>query len=360
MKTVGYAVVGTGYFGTGLARIMSENEGARIVAVLDPNNAQEIADKLHCDVETDLNAICARSDVDAVIVATPNYLHKEPVLAAARHKKAIFCEKPIALSLPDCQEMIETAKENGVLFMAGHIMNFMNGVRIAKKLINEGKIGRLLFCHAERTGWEDPQPSVSWKKLREKSGGHLYHHIHELDCIQFLMGSAKSVFMAGGNVAHHGEGCGDEDDVLLITMDFGNGTYATMQYGSAFRSGEHFLKIQGSQGAIIIDLQDVKVILRMPEGDTQYCLHSSQDIDDSRTQLYQSNQIDEGVAYGWPGKPLPLWLEDVMKNIMHGMKPDEEFIPLLNGRAASAAIATADACTRSLKENRRVDVSELL
>ena len=48
-----------------------------------------IAQELGCEVETDLDALCARDDVDAVIVATPNYLHKEPVLAAARHKKQI-------------------------------------------------------------------------------------------------------------------------------------------------------------------------------------------------------------------------------------------------------------------------------
>lgn len=55
MKTVGYAIVGTGYFGAELGRIMKEQEGAKIVAVLDPENGQTIADELGCDVETDLD-----------------------------------------------------------------------------------------------------------------------------------------------------------------------------------------------------------------------------------------------------------------------------------------------------------------
>ena len=75
MKTVGYAIVGTGYFGAELGRIMKEQEGAKIVAVLDPENGQTIADELGCDVETDLDTLYSRDDVDAVIVATPNYLH---------------------------------------------------------------------------------------------------------------------------------------------------------------------------------------------------------------------------------------------------------------------------------------------
>lgn len=99
-----------------------------------------------------------------MIVATPNYLHKEPVLCAARHKKNIFCEKPIALSYADCDEMVRAAEENGVVFMAGHVMNFFRAVRRTKQFIAEGKIGKVLYCHSARNGWEEEQPSVSWKR----------------------------------------------------------------------------------------------------------------------------------------------------------------------------------------------------
>ena len=118
MKTVGYAIVGTGYFGAELGRIMTEQEGAKIVAVLDPENGQTIADELGCDVETDLDTLYSRDDVDAVIVATPNYLHKEPVVKAAEHGVNVFCEKPIALSYQDCDDMVRACQEHGVVFMA--------------------------------------------------------------------------------------------------------------------------------------------------------------------------------------------------------------------------------------------------
>ena len=101
MKMVGYGIIGTGYFGAELGRIINEQEGARVTAVFDPENGQKIAAEFGCDAETDMEALCARQDVDAVIVATPNYLHKEPVMTAARHKKHVFCEKPIALSFRD-------------------------------------------------------------------------------------------------------------------------------------------------------------------------------------------------------------------------------------------------------------------
>ena len=107
MKRIGYALVGTGYFGAELGRIMNEQENARVVAVFDPNNAVEIAKELNCDVETDLDKLYSRSDVDAVIVASPNYLHKEPVIKAAKHGVHVFCEKPIALSYSDCDAMVK-------------------------------------------------------------------------------------------------------------------------------------------------------------------------------------------------------------------------------------------------------------
>ena len=84
-----------------------------------PKTPFAVAGELGCAVETDLDALCARADVDAVIVATPNYLHKEPVLAAARQKKHVFCEKPIALCYRDCDAMVKAAQESGVVLWPG-------------------------------------------------------------------------------------------------------------------------------------------------------------------------------------------------------------------------------------------------
>lgn len=367
MKTIGYAIIGTGYFGAELGRIMKEQEGARIVAVLDPENGKTIAEELGCDCETELDAICGRGDVDAVIIATPNNLHKEPVLCAAKHKKHVFCEKPIALCYADCDEMVRTCQENGVTFMAGHVMNFFRGVRHAKQLIANGEIGKVLYVHSARNGWEEPQPSISWKKIRSKSGGHLYHHIHEVDCIQFLMGHATEVTMTGGNVAHTGEEFGDEDDMLFILMEFGNNTYAVVEYGSAFHYPEHYVLIQGTKGYIRLDMCNTGMTVKTADGrEDHYLLHETQEEDDQRTHIYHSTEMDGAIQYGHPGKKPPLWLHGIMKNemkffngIMHGDAVSEEFEPLLTGEAARAVIATADAATLSLREHRKVKIEEV-
>ena len=365
---VRYGVVGTGYFGAELARIMKEQDDASITLVYDPENGAKIGAELGCNVAGSLEELVSSDEVDCVIVATPNYLHKEPVILAAKHGKNVFCEKPIALSYKDCDEMVKACEENHVTFMAGHIMNFFNGVHHAKELINDGVIGKVLYCHAARNGWEDLQPSVSWKKIREKSGGHLYHHIHELDCVQFLMGGVpEEVCMEADNVAHQGEGFGYEDDMLFITMRFSDRRFAVLEWGSAYHWPEHYLLIQGTKGAIKLDMFDAGCTLKVDGREEHFLLHETEEEDANRTAIYHSTEMDGAIQYGNPDKKPPLWLHGIMvkemkylNDIMHGMKPTKEFEKLLNGVAAREAIATADACTMSRFEDRKVKLSEIM
>ena len=363
-----YGVVGTGYFGAELCRIMNEENNAIITVIYDPENGKKVGEEIACDVAKSLEELVSRDDVDAVIVATPNYLHKEPVIKAAKHGKHVFCEKPIALNYKDCEEMVNACDNNNVVFMAGHIMNFFSGIHYAKQLINDGVIGDVLYCHSARNGWEKEQSSISWKKIREKSGGHLYHHIHELDCVQFIMGGMpKIVTMTGGNVAHKGGKYGDEDDMLFINLEFDNNRYAVLEWGSAYHWPEHYLLIQGTKGAIKIDLLNCGGILKVNGKEEHFLIHETQEEDDDRTKIYKNTEMDGAIQYGKPGMKPPMWLYSIMvkemkyfNNIMHGMEPGEEFKHLLTGEAARGAIATADACTKSRLENRKVSLKEII
>ena len=98
-----------------------------------------------------------------------------------------------------------------------------------------------------------------------------------------------------------------------------------------------------------------------------FLVHESQEEDDDRTRIYHGTEMDGAIMYGKPGKKPPMWLHSIMKNemkylncIMQGAKADDEFRPLLTGEAARAAIATADACTMSRYENRKVQLREVL
>lgn len=369
MHQINYGIIGTGYFGAELGRIVNTMPAAAVSRIYDPVNGSAVAAELGCLAMSELAGVTDHDDVDAVIVASPNHAHREPVELAARAGKPIFCEKPIALSFTDCQAMLDATSSAGVLFMAGHVMNFMDGIRAAKRWISEGAIGDLVYCHTARNGWEGPQDSVSWKKQRTLSGGHLYHHIHELDLMQFLLGPAETVTMVGGNVAHQGAQFGDEDDLLLIVLEFAHNRYGLLEYGSAFRWPEHYVLIQGTAGAIRIDLQDVGVELRTPTRHERQLLHRSPEEDQDRKRFYGLGDVsmDGAIMYGDPSKTPPLWLQGIMQmemtyfdGLLRGRRPDPEFAALTDGTAATAAIATADALTRSMLERRKVDVVEVV
>lgn len=366
MRTIGYAVVGTGYFGAELARTLQGLPAARVTAVLDPDNAHAVAAEIGCDVETDLDALSSRPDVDAVIVASPSHRHKEAVMAAARHGRHVMCEKPIALTHGDCDEMVSAAQRASTVFMAGHIMHFFDGVRRVKRLIADGVLGELLFAHSARNGWEEPGPEVSWKKGRATSGGHLYHHIHELDCIQHLMGPATRVSMMGGRVAHRGDDAWDEDDLLLLQLGFRDGGHGICEYGSAFRWPEHHILIQGTLGAARIDLMESTVTVRTAEAEERFGLHRNPVEDEDRARIYRARQADGAIQYGAPGRRPPLWLHGAIEeevaffnDVLHGAPVPDEFAPLLTGEAARDSIATADAATLSLRHGRTVDIAEI-
>src|SRR5690625_3713446 len=128
MGNVNYGIIGTGYFGSSLAKIVHDLEGRKVVAVYDPDHSTDIAKEIKCYIENSIEAVCKHEDVDAIIIASPNAYHKEPTLYAAQYKKHVFCEKPIALSYEDCNEMIEVTQDNGLIFMAVHVINFIVGV----------------------------------------------------------------------------------------------------------------------------------------------------------------------------------------------------------------------------------------
>lgn len=361
MDKIRFGVVGSGYFGGELARIVGGMEEARLVAVHGGSRAVALAEELGCEAEERLEDLTAREDIDAIIVASPSHVHREAVMHAAKHGKHVFCEKPVALSAADCEEMLRACREAGVLFMAGHIMHFMNGVRQTKAWIRDGKIGKPILCHAERTGWEEKQATVSWKKNVATSGGHLFHHIHELDLVQAIMGPAEGVYMAGGNLAHSGEGFGDEEDALLLTLDFPGGALGTMQYGSGFRYPGHFIRINGTEGAILLDLTHSEALLKKNGDVTVHPLHDTNEENRERAASYLNK--DEGVSYGTAKSKLPGWLSNLMKQEMacfrdavQGKPIAEEFRSLIDGTAAISSVRTAETAMASLRAKQWLPV----
>ncbi len=129
------------------------------------------------------------------------------------------------------------------------------------------------------------------------------------------MGHATEVTMTGGNVAHQGERFGDEDDMLFLLLEFGNNTYAALiEYGSAFHWPEHYVLIQGTEGAIRIDMCNVGMTVKTKDG-RRSTTWSTRPGGGRRPypHIYHSTEMDGAIQYGRPGKKPPLWLHGIMK-----------------------------------------------
>lgn len=365
-NVIRYGITGCGYIGAAQARVIADMEHASLVAVHSGTGegARRVAAALGCDVATTLDEVVARDDVDALIVASPNDLHREPVTKAAQHRKHIFCEKPFALSLEDADAMLAACRENDVTLMVGHMMHFYSGVMRIKAWIDEGKIGRPLVAHVERTGWEDPQPHVSWKKQQSRSGGHLFHHIHEIDLLLWLVGPAIRIHAVGGNLAHQGTGYGDEDDVMLLTLEFETGALGTMQYGSAFHLGEHMLKIGGSEGAIVMSHKQAYIELVRP-GRPRERLPLFDEPDSQQSLLALFERTHGGSTYGLPTDTPPLYLTEALvdeltyfNDVLRGRPIDPLRKPLFDGSAARAAVAVAETALASRRSGAPREVPQ--
>ena len=186
---VNVGIIGCGGMGKLHSRSLKAIEGVRLAAACDIDaQALEAYAKEFSPARTysDFGALVRDPGVDAVVVCLPTYVHKDAVLAAAAAGKQVFCEKPIALSEADAQEMIDACSQAGVILMLGFVRRFDNDWGTFKRLVEEGAIGRpVVWRHFMAGGG----PHNSWFIDGEKGGGPIIDGaIHDLDFANWLFG----------------------------------------------------------------------------------------------------------------------------------------------------------------------------
>ena len=140
MKDLTFAVIGSGFMGGVLARVGSELPYARCVAAADVavERAQKLAAMYGGEPYADFYEMLAHHQPDAVIIATPEPYHLEPVVAAAQAGCHVFLEKPMATSLEDADAMIAACRNAGVKLMVGYILRFEISYAMIKSALDEG------------------------------------------------------------------------------------------------------------------------------------------------------------------------------------------------------------------------------
>lgn len=246
--TLGVGIIGTGRVSGGHAKAVQETAATRLVAAADVDQGRvtQFAAKNECDAYTDYTEMLKRDDLDFVIIALPHWLHYGATVAAAAAKKHIFIEKPMAMTLDECDRMAEAAAQHGVKIMVGHSEHYQAPNVTARRILHSGELGEIVFANDV---WYKPfglSMRPPWFLDRAQGGGMWQMNgAHMLDRIMWLMDSPVTAVKAWiGNPMVKQRA----DDSCAVMLDFASGTHAVFTHtgyakekGNEWSEGEYFL-----------------------------------------------------------------------------------------------------------------------
>ena len=252
-KQIKWAVIGSG----GIARRRTIPEGivtaknAELVSVFDIDAAanNDVAKEFNAKASQSLEELLA-SDIDAVYVASPANMHHDQVIACARAKKHVLCEKPLGMTIAEAENMIKACKEEGVLLGTGFMMRFLAQHQAALKIIEEGKLGKPVYGRAQLSCWYPPMDGA-WRQSPETGGGGSLMDMgsHCIDLLEMFFGKLKSVSCFINNNVHSYE----SEDSAIVSLAFENGAMATVDtyFCIPDNSSKNVLELYGSKGSIL-------------------------------------------------------------------------------------------------------------
>jgi predicted dehydrogenase len=201
-RKIGVCVIGSGRAGMIHARNFARRVNrARLVALVDPHAPTLEAARKELEVETgysDYRDVLADARVEAVVVVTPTALHREVVLQAAAAGKHVLCEKPMAMDVRECDEMIAACEAARVKLQLGFMRRYDESFRAGKERIDAGEIGDIVLVKSLTHAPSVPQ---EWMYDIRKSNGPLAEvNSHDIDASRWFMGKEiDEVYALGGN-----------------------------------------------------------------------------------------------------------------------------------------------------------------
>ncbi len=274
--TVGYAIVGGGVIGPWHAGSVKEHvQGARLVACCDTvrERAAEFARRFEIPrVYTDLDALLADPEVDAVSICTPSGLHGDMVIRAANAGKHAMTEKPMEITLEKIDAMNEAARRNGTRLGVIFQRRTAPLWKKIREVVGEGKLGRMVLGDAYLKYYRSQEyyDSGAWRGTWALDGGGalMNQGVHLVDILQWVMGPVDTLFSFADHLARKIE----VEDTTVSALRFKSGAFGTLEgttsvVGSAEwardASGrvqvgrwgglDHRMEFHGDRGTIMVD-----------------------------------------------------------------------------------------------------------
>ena len=256
MKDIGIAVIGHGFMGHEHEKMLKDFPGIRLVGFAD-REKEQLADVSEGLKRYESNEeLFADPEVDVVLIAANNNQHHHLVIQAAEAKKNVICEKPVAMSLQELDEMEEACRKNGVRFTVHHQRRFDPDFRTAKAVFDSGTLGDVYTVKNSLYGFNGNMHD--WHVFISEGGGMLYDWgVHLLDQILYMFPGVKlkSVFADVRNVINT-----EVDDYFKILMRFENGVTAEVELGTYYLADkvqdkwfERHWFVGGNKGTAYVD-----------------------------------------------------------------------------------------------------------
>ena len=257
MVKVRWGIIGCG--GIAARRTIPEFKkmvsNAEIISVMDidANRAQAVAAQFNvahsCSAEQEL----LEQDVDAVYIATPQNMHCQQVIQAAKAGKHILCEKPIAITLDEVDRMEKACEEASVKFMLGFCMRNNVYNKKARELVQAGALGQIVMGRAQLTCWYPPIPGAWRQDIAVSHGGSLLDMgTHCLDLLEWIIGSRITEVGGFQDLLTHKYPTKIEDTSTII-LRFKNGGHGIVDnyFNLPDAAAQNALELHGTKGSVI-------------------------------------------------------------------------------------------------------------
>ena len=279
MKKINIGVLGSGFmgkthtFGYKTIPLYYENIGFEInlkgVCASNIENAVKLKNKAGFEYATDnMYDIINDKDIDVIDICLPNVLHKDAIIKSLENKKHIYCDKPLCISFNEAKEILNLEKQTNTINQVTFQNRFFPATLLAKRMIDEGKIGNILTFTASflHSGSVDKEKPIGWKQNALVAGGGVLFDLgsHVIDLLYYMMGEFKNVFCktkvlynkrpdSNGNMID----ITGEDSAFLI-METKSGALGNVTITKAATGENDVLtfEIYGDKGAIKFNLMD--------------------------------------------------------------------------------------------------------
>jgi predicted dehydrogenase len=263
MASHGFGMIGCGMIAEFHTRAIAEIDGASVVAVYDtiPDRAAKIAELAGggCKAYDNIDAMLAHPGLDVVSVCTPSGAHMEPAVRAATARKHVVVEKPLEITVPRCDAIINACNQAGVRLCAIFPSRFSAANVTLKKAIDEGRFGRLTLGDTYVKWWRSQEyyDSGGWRGTWALDGGGalMNQSIHNVDLLQWLMGDVATVQAMTATLCHERI---EVEDTAVAMVRFKNGALGVIEAAtSAYPGLLKRTEIHGVNGSARVEQDDI-------------------------------------------------------------------------------------------------------